>query len=81
MERGCEWVGTVGTLEEHVVTCGVTLVPCPKQCKDDNDEVKRFMRKALDKHLNNDCPNRYYECQHKCGEKGTYACLHHKGTQ
>ena len=75
MERGCEWVGTVGTLEEHVATCEFTLVPCSKQCKDDNDEVKCFMRKALDKHLNNDCPNRDYECQSRCGEKGTYAYI------
>ena len=75
MERGCEWVGTVGMLEEHVATCGFTLVPCPKQCKDNNDEVKYFMRKVLDKHLKNDCPNRDYECQSRCGEKGTYAYI------
>ena len=75
MERGCEWVGTVCTLEEHVATCGFTLVPCSKQteCEDDNDEVKCFMRKDLDEHLNRNCPNRDYECQSKCGEKGTYA--------
>ena len=30
-------MGTVGTLEEHVATCGFTLVPCSKQCEDDND--------------------------------------------
>ena len=75
MERGCEWVGIVGTLEKHVATCGFTLVPCPKQCKDDNDEVKCFMRKLLDKHLKNDCTNRYYECRSRCGEKGTYAYI------
>ena len=71
--RGCEWVGTVGTIEKHVTTCGFTLVPCPKQCKDDNNEVKCFTRKEVDEHLKNDCPNRDYECQSKCGEKGTYA--------
>ena len=72
MERGCEWVGTVGTLEKHVATCGFTLVPCPKQCKDN----KHFMRKDLDRHLKNDCPNRHYECKSKkCGEKGTYAYI------
>ena len=62
-------------LEEHVATCRFTPVPCPKQCKDDNSEVKRLMRKALDKHLEDDCPNRDYECQFKCGEKGTYAYI------
>ena len=72
MERGCEWVGTVGTLEEHVATCGFTLVPCPTQCK----EAKHFLRKDLDRHLKNDCPNRHYECKSKkCGEKGTYAYI------
>ena len=73
--RGCEWVGTVGTLEEHVATCGFALVPCPKQCKDDNNEVKCFTRKEVDEHLKNDCLNREYECQSKCGEKGTYAYI------
>ena len=73
--RGCEWVGTVGTTEKHVTTCGFTLVPCPKQCKDGNNEVKCFARKEIDEHLKNDCPNRDYECQSKCGEKGTYAYI------
>ena len=48
--RGCEWVGTVGTLEKHVATCGFTLVPCPKQCKDDNDAVKCLLKKDLEEH-------------------------------
>ena len=75
LERGCERVGTVGTLEEHLATCGFTLVPCPKQCKD-NNEAKHFLRKDLVRHLKNDCPNRHYECKsRKCREKGTYAYI------
>ena len=70
VERGCTWVGTVGTLEEHVATCKFTLLPCPKEC----NKVKQFMRKDLDKHLKKDCPKRDYSCQH-CGEKGTYASI------
>ena len=66
---------TVGTLKKHVATCGFTLVLCPKQCKDDNDDVQCFIRKYLDKHLKNDCPNRDYECQSRCGEKGSYAYI------
>ena len=66
MERGCEWVGTVGTLEKHVATCGFTLVPCPTQCKDN-----ALMKKDIDQHLKKHCPNRVYFCIH-CGEKGTY---------
>ena len=72
--RVCEWVGTVGTLEEHVATCGFTLVPCPKQCKDDGDAVKHFAKKDLEKHLQNDCPNRAHRCEY-CGKKGTHATI------
>ena len=72
VDLGCEWVGTVGTLEKHVATCGFTLVPCSKQCKDNKNEVQHFMRKHLDEHLEHDCPNRDYKCSH-CGEKDTYA--------
>ena len=75
MKCSNEWVGTVGMIEKHVTTCGFALVPRPKQCKDDNNEVKCFTRKEVDEHLNNDCPNRDYECQSKCGEKGTYAYI------
>ena len=45
------------------------VLPCPKGCK---NEIAHFMRKDLDKHLENDCPNRDHKCEH-CGEKGTYA--------
>ena len=74
IKRGCTWVGTVGMLEEHVATCKFTLLPCPKECKDDSDKVKKFMRKDLDKHLEEDCPNRDYSCKH-CREKGTYTSI------
>ena len=74
IERGCEWVGTVATLEEHVATCEFTLLPCPKQCKDDKREVKSFMRKDLDKHLKEDCPFRNYACEY-CGKMSTYVII------
>ena len=44
--RGCEWEGTVGTLEQHVATCEFALVPCPKGCKDENNGVQHFTRKG-----------------------------------
>ena len=68
VERGCEWEGTVGTLEEHIAVCQFTPVPCPKQCED----TILLLRKDLDHHINNECPNRDCECEY-CGEKGTYA--------
>ena len=67
-------MGTVGTLEEHVATCKLTLVPCPKQCKDDDDAVKCLLKKDLEEHLQTDCPNRDHECEH-CGKKSPYAFI------
>ena len=62
-----------------MATCKFTLLPCPKECKDDSSKndsskIKQFMRKDLDKHLKEDCPSRDYSFQH-CGEKGTYASI------
>ncbi len=71
VERGCQWERTVGTLEEHVGVCQFTLVPCPKECKDDNGILK-ITRRDLQQHLEEICPNRDYSCEH-CGLKGTYA--------
>ena len=74
VETGCEWKGTVGTLADHLKTCGFTMLPCSKECKDEDGKVNCFMRKDLDQHLAEDCPNRDYECQY-CEEKGTYATI------
>ena len=71
VDRKCKWVGTVGTLEAHVAICEFTLVPCTNGCKDNKNEIAHFMKKDLDKHLEN-CPNRDHKCEY-CGEKGTYA--------
>ena len=71
VERGCEWEGTVGTLDEHVAVCQFTPVPCPNQCKE-KDKIVHVIRKYLDIHINNECPNRDHKCEY-CGEKGTYA--------
>ena len=69
IERRCEWIGTVATLEEHVATCEFTLHLCPNQC---DYEIKLFLREDLSRHLKEDCPNRDYTCKY-CGEKSTYA--------
>ena len=71
--RGCDWEGTLGTIEEHVAKCEFALVPCPKECED-NNEVQHFMRKDLPTHLESECPNREYECE-LCGEKDTYTSI------
>ena len=71
VERGCEWEGTVGTLDEHVAVCMFTPVPCPNHCKE-KDKITLYMRKELDHHVSSKCLNRDHKCEY-CGEKGTYA--------
>ena len=67
----CKWKGTVATLKMHVATCEFTLLPCPNQCQDNSDNIVHLMRKDLPHHLERDCPNRDYKCQH-CGKEGTF---------
>ena len=74
MKRKCKWKGTVSVLEDHLKTCGFTMLPCSKECKIEDGNINSVMRKDLDRHLAEDCPNRDYECQY-CGEKGTYATI------
>ena len=68
---GCEWEGTVGTLDEHIEKCQFTLVSCPNKCEED-DNVGYIMRKDLNEHLEKECPNRNHKCEY-CGEEDTYA--------
>ena len=76
LKRGCEWEGTVGTLEEHMTTCVFTPVPCPNDCTDQEDIIRMIMKKNLERHLKELCMKREYKCQH-CGEKGTYETIIH----
>ena len=74
-ERGCQWTGTVGTLEDHAASCQFALVPCPNKCEEDEGTGELLLiRKHLDQHLKTKCPKRAYKCQH-CGEKGTFASI------
>ena len=68
VERGCQKERTIDTLEEHMAVCQFTPVPCPKQCED----TILLLRKDLNHHIHNECPNRDCECEY-CGKKGTYA--------
>ena len=72
-ERGCDWQGTVGGLDDHVTKCGFTLVSCPNMCMIEHEE-SQVMRNDLNDHLKTKCLNRDYKCKH-CGEKGTYASI------
>ena len=74
-ERGCQWTGTVGTLDSHIASCQFALVPCPNKCEEDTGAGELLLiREHLEQHLKTECPNRAYECPH-CGEKGTYAII------
>ncbi len=60
MERGCQWVGTVGTPEEHYDRCQYTVISCKytsigcdvklirKDIKDHEQDYKAHLNKALD---------------------------------
>ena len=74
VERQCAWVGPIGTLQDHMATCEFALVPCPKQCKDDLENTKHILKKDLEEHLKEACPNRDYQCQY-CEAKGTHATI------
>ena len=73
-EMGCKWEGTLGSSEGHATSCECTLLPCPRQCRDHDDKVRHYMKKNLDDHLSNGCPNREVECTY-CGAKTTHAEL------
>ncbi len=73
-KRSCEWEGTVATLEDHMAACEYTLLPCSKQCLDEDGKVRQLSRKDMAAHLANECTNRESECEY-CGEKGTQADL------
>ena len=74
-ERGCQWTGTVGALDNHIASCHFTLVSCPNNCEEDKGAGKLFiMRKHLEKHLKTKCPKRAYVCPY-CGNKGTFTSI------
>ena len=69
LANGCQWVGELRSLQEHLLTCGYALLPCTNRCKNGTDPVK-MLRKDLDDHLTK-CPRRQFPCQH-CNEYGEY---------
>ena len=70
-ENGCDWVGELRSLDDHLTTCEYTFVCCPNKCVGkkkkkwlENKKEVGILRRDLDHHLNNECPNRQYQCPH-----------------
>ena len=62
--NGCGWVGELRSLDDHLTTwCGFTLLQCTNKCMENKKEV-HVLRRDLDNHLKNKCPNRQYQCPH-----------------
>ena len=68
--KGCDWVGELQYLNEHLDNCGFTLLPCPNECNR-GDTVIQLFRRDLERHIREECPRRQYECPH-CHEAGEY---------
>ena len=69
-KNGCEWTGELASLNEHLDTCDHALVFCPNECEE-SAAVTEVLRKDLEAHLKDNCPNRSYECPH-CKQEGKH---------
>lgn len=74
-DNGCDWKGTVGTLEDHVEQCGYAFISCPNDCKENGktslEDNFQLLKKDLEHHLSHVCPERKYSCAY-CGMIETY---------
>ena len=73
-EDGCEWVGELRSLEDHLQKCDYIKLPCPNQCDIETGFFympEYVFRKDLQKHLKEECPRRQYACP-LCKENGEY---------
>ena len=62
------------TLQKHLVTCELEVVPCPKKCKTYLGDGLNLMRKEVADHLRDSCANRDHKCEY-CGEEGSYSTI------
>ena len=67
-DDGCEWVGKLRELDEHLNDCNHQEISCTNQCDG------RFCRHQLANHLALDCPQRVIECPH-CGNEAKYCFI------
>ena len=67
-QKGCLWFGTLCEAERHFEQCLHQRVPCPNACG------KRPQRKHVEKHIENFCANRQYQCE-DCHTTGQWAFI------
>ena len=70
LNTGCKALVARINLSHHLTTCEYTLLHCPNKCMENNKEVK-ILRRDLDQHLKDKCPNRQHQCPH-CKDTGRY---------
>ena len=63
--KGCDKITTLGECNQHLEKCLFVEVSCTKICGE------RMLRKELEDHEDNKCPNRLVLCQY-CNAKGMY---------
>ena len=71
LANGCQWVGEVRDLEEHLQSCDYVMVQCTNECYVDYEPCM-VIKKDLSYHLANECSKRQSKCQF-CNKKGTHA--------
>ena len=69
-DSGCGWVGELRSLDDHLKMCGHALIRCTNECMENDNEL-RILRRDLDQHLKDKCPNRQHQCPH-CKDTGRY---------
>ncbi|XP_064398226.1 TNF receptor-associated factor 5-like isoform X2 [Halichondria panicea] len=66
---GCQWVGELRYVDDHLKTCDYAKLRCPNRCGGGifqmlNGGGTQLFRKDLQKHLDHECPRRQYSCPH-----------------
>ena len=56
--KGCDKITTLGECNQHLEKCLFVEISCTKQCGE------KMLRKELQDHQSNQCPNRWVRCQY-----------------
>lgn len=64
-DEGCEWVGQLRDLEEHLEGCDFSSSSCPKGCGE------AVLKSRLEDHVQFECPLRMHKCSY-CDHSAPY---------